>query len=194
LWSRISQQLRDPLILVLLAAAALTAAIGDIPDLTVIMLVVVVNSTVGVWQELRADRAVEALAAMTVPTSRVIRDGAEHEIASTEIVPGDLVLLGEGDVVPADGLGVESASLRIDESALTGESVPVDKQAGGDAEETTLRAGTVVVHGRGRMVVTRTGATSTLGRIAGMLDSRLLPTPLQRRMAELSRILAAAAV
>jgi Ca2+-transporting ATPase len=194
LWSRVSGQLRDPLILVLLAAAALTAAIGDIPDLTVIMLVVIVNSTVGVWQELRADRAVEALAAMTVPTSRVIRDRAEHEIASIEIVPGDLVLLGEGDVVPADGLVVESASLRIDESALTGESVPVDKQAGGGADEAAAWAGTVVVHGRGRMVVTRTGATSTLGRIAGMLDSRPPPTPLQRRMAELSRILAAAAV
>jgi P-type Ca2+ transporter type 2C len=116
------------------------------------MLVVVVNSAVGVWQELRADRAVEALAAMTVPTSRVIRDGVEHEITSTEIVPGDLVLLGEGDVVPADG-----------------------------TEEATLWAGTVMVHGRGRMVVTRTGATSTLGRIAGMLDSRPPPTPLLRR-------------
>jgi len=189
--TRIAAQLRDPLILVLLAAAALTGATGDYTDLTIILLVVVVNTTVGVWQEVRADRAIDALSTLTTPMTRVARDGAEHEIRTTDVVPGDLVLLGEGDVVPADGSLLESVALRVDESALTGESVPVDKQPDDDS---SVSAGTVVVHGRARMSVTRTGPSSALGRIAAMLAGRPPPTPLQRRLAGLSRIVAVSAV
>ena len=191
IYTRVAAQLRDPLIVVLLAAAVLTGATGDFADLTIILLVVLVNTSVGVWQEVRADHAIDALAALTKPMCRVLRDDAESEIPSTAVAPGDLVILGEGDVVPADGQIIEAAALRVDESALTGESVPVDKDPDEDA---SARAGTLVVHGRGRIVVTRTGPRSALGRIAGLLAGRPSPTPLQRRLAELSRLLAVVVV
>jgi Ca2+-transporting ATPase len=185
--TRIAAQLRDPLIMVLLAAAVLTGVTGDFADLAIILLVVVANTTVGVWQEVRADHAIEALAALATPMSRVVRDGVEMELPSSSLVPGDLVLLGEGDVIPADGQLTEAAALRVDESSLTGESVPVDKDPEVDA---TACAGTLVVNGRGRIVVTHTGALSTLGHIAGLLSGRPPPTPLQRRLTDLSRLLA----
>ncbi|MEU2632825.1 cation-transporting P-type ATPase, partial [Kitasatospora sp. NPDC007106] len=157
LWFRVAAQLRDPLVLVLLAAAALTLATGDHADSVVIGLVVVVNTAVGVAQEVRADRAVAALSALCTPRTRVLRDGVEREAASTGIVPGDVVLLGEGDVVPADAVVAESSALLLDESVLTGESVPVDKDV---THDPGLSAGTVVVRGRAVATVTATGADS----------------------------------
>ncbi|WP_030270959.1 cation-translocating P-type ATPase [Streptomyces sp. NRRL B-24484] len=188
LWYRIATQLRDPLILVLLAAAVLTLATGDHADSVVVGLVVVVNTAVGVAQEVRADRAVAALSALCTPRARVVRDGVECEVAATGIVPGDVVLLGEGDVVPADAVVAESSALLLDESVLTGESVPVDKDA---THDSGLSAGTVVVRGRAVATVTATGADSTLGRIAVSLHPRPQRTPLQRRLAGLGRVLAA---
>ncbi|MEV7179032.1 cation-translocating P-type ATPase [Kitasatospora sp. NPDC093679] len=188
LWFRIATQLRDPLILVLLAAASLTLATGDHADSVVIGLVVVVNTAVGVAQEVRADRAVAALSALCTPRTRVVRDGVEGEVAATGIVPGDVVLLGEGDVVPADAAVAEASALLVDESVLTGESVPVDKDP---AHDSALSAGTVVVRGRAVATVTATGADSTLGRIAASLHPRPQRTPLQRRLAGLGRVLAA---
>ncbi|MCB5180867.1 cation-translocating P-type ATPase [Streptomyces antimicrobicus] len=182
---RVLAQLRDPLILVLLGAAGLTLAVGDHPDAVVIALVIVVNTTVGVAQEVRADRAVAALSALSAPKARVLRDGAAHEVPAALVVPGDTVLLGEGDIVAADADLAEASALLVDESMLTGESEPVDK-APGDP----VSAGTVVVRGRGTACATATGAASALGRIAALLEGGHEPTPLQRRLASLGRVLA----
>nr|WP_311132629.1 cation-transporting P-type ATPase [Nonomuraea gerenzanensis] len=189
LWRRIAGQLRDPLIIVLLIAAVLTITTGDWADAAVILLVIVVNTTVGVIQEIRADRAITALAQLAGPEARVVRDGHQQQIPSSDIVVGDLLILGEGDIVPADADVTESAALLIDESALTGESVPVDKPA-----SRPLSAGTVVVRGRGRAQVTATGAASASGRIATLLVQAATLTPLQRRLMGVGRLLAGVAV
>ncbi len=191
---RVLQQVRDPLILVLLVAAGLTIGTGDYPDAGVILLVITVNTVVGVVQEVRAEEAVRALSAMSAPTARVVRDGEERSVAARDVVPGDVVLLGEGDIVPADGAVLTAAALLADESSLTGESVPVEKSAGGEEPSGAVAAGTVVVRGRGRVVVTATGADSALGRIAALMGSPPGLTPLQHRLARFSRTLAAATV
>lgn len=183
---RVLAQLTDPLIMVLLGAVVLTLAIGDYPDAVVIGLVVLVNTTVGVVQEIRADNAVAALSALTAPHARVRRDGAVRDLPAAVIVPGDVLVVGEGDIVAADAELAEASAVLVDESMLTGESVPVDKDAGA-----LLSAGTVVVRGRGVAMVTATGAHSALGHIAALLDERHEPTPLQRRLAALGRVLAA---
>jgi Ca2+-transporting ATPase len=188
---RIVQQLVDPLIVVLLVAALLTIATGDYADAGIIALVVFVNTAVGVGQEVRADRAVAALSAMTAPTARVRRDETVTVVPASRIVPGDVVLLGEGDIVPADGDVVEAAALTVDESSLTGESVPVDKDppsAGAAGDQ--LFAGTVVVRGRGEAVVTATGAASATGRIAALMSAPPTLTPLQKRLVGLGRAIA----
>ena len=211
-WRRVIRAVRDPMVLVLLAAIVLTLATGDFADAAVISAVVLVNTVLAVRQEVNADRAVAALSAMAAPHCRVLRDEVERSVPSAEVVPGDVVVLTEGDLVPADATLLESASLRVDESMLTGESVPVDKapgpaggeSAGGDVsgegsadgavEAGTVSAGTVVVHGRGVARVSATGADSAMGRIAALLGGPPVPTPLQRRMAQLSAVLASAAV
>jgi P-type Ca2+ transporter type 2C len=189
---RIGNQLRDPLILLLLAAVILTVTIGDLTDAAVIALVIVVNTTVGVIQEVRADRAVTALASLSAPRARVIRDGRQREIAAADVVPGDALVLAEGDLVAADAKLVESAALLVDESSVTGESVPVEKavRSADHAADDHLAAGTVVVRGRGVATVTATGADSTIGRMAALLDTGPQITPLQRRLRGLSRVLA----
>ncbi|WP_457030772.1 cation-translocating P-type ATPase [Kitasatospora sp. P5_F3] len=187
LWSRVAAQLRDPLILVLLAAVALTLATGDHADAVVIGLVILVNTTVGVTQEIRAANAVAALSALSAPSARVLRGGEEREVAAAGVVPGDVLLLAEGDIVPADAELAEAAALLVDESMLTGESVPVEKDVHGEAG---LSAGTTVLRGRAIATVTATGADSALGRIAISLRPRPQPTPLQRRLAGLGRVLA----
>lgn len=191
LHARVLAQLRDPLIMVLLGAVVLTLAIGDHADAVVIALVIVVNTTVGVVQEVRADHAVAALSALSAPTARVLRDGSGCAVPATEVVPGDVLLLGEGDIVAADARLVEGSALLVDESMLTGESVPVEKDVLSDrSEAVTLSAGTVALRGRAVAEVTATGAASALGRIASLLEGRPEPTPLQRRLAALGRILA----
>ncbi|MDW4910193.1 cation-translocating P-type ATPase [Streptomyces sp. ADMS] len=193
-WRRVLQQLRDPLILVLLVAAALTIATGDLSDAAVILLVITVNTVVGVVQEVRAEQAVMALSAMSAPAARVVRDGEERSIPAVDVVPGDLVLVAEGDIVPADGDVLAAALLLADESSLTGESVPVEKAPDPDASRGTVSAGTVIVRGRGRVVVTGTGADSALGRIASLMGAASGLTPLQRRLARFGRVLAAVIV
>ncbi|MFI7707384.1 cation-translocating P-type ATPase [Nonomuraea sp. NPDC049480] len=189
LWRRVAAQLRDPLIIVLLVAAALTVATGDWTDTAVIMLVIIVNTSVGVVQEVRADRAITALSQLTAPTARVIRDGSQTEIPAADVVVSDLLVLAEGDIVVADATMVESAALLVDESSLTGESVPVDKTVGDP-----VSAGTVVVRGRGRALVTAVGVASASGRIASMMVKGAGLTPLQRRLVGLGRLLAGVAV
>ncbi|MFJ9770600.1 cation-translocating P-type ATPase [Kitasatospora sp. NPDC101157] len=195
LWARVAAQLRDPLITVLLAAVALTLAIGDHPDAIVITLVIVINTSVGVVQEVRAESAVAALSRLSAPVARVVRDGVQRTVPAAEIVPGDVVALTEGDIVPADARLTEAAGLLLDESMLTGESLPVTRSAeGGAPGDDRAQAGTIVLRGRALAVVTSTGADSALGRIAAMLRPRPEPTPLQRRLAGLGRVLAVVAV
>ena len=190
-WTRrMVRQLRDPLMLVLIAAAALTIATGDHPDAIIIAFVILANTAVGLVQEIKADNAIDALRQITAPKATVIREGRPVTVDAETIVPGDALLLREGDIVPADGHLVDAAALLVDESAMTGESVPVEKDiTGGEASE--VAAGTVVVHGRGVATVTRTGAHSALGQIATGLVAAPGLTPLQRRLAALGRTLAA---
>jgi P-type Ca2+ transporter type 2C len=193
---RVGLQLRDPLMVVLLAAMMLTIATGDWTDAAVIALVIVVNTSVGVAQEVKADRAIAALAAMSAPEARVLRDGRQCLIPAAEVVVGDVLVLAEGDIVPADATVVEAVTLLVDEAALTGESVPVDKAAHAGPEQPgdVVSSGTVVVRGRGRAVVTATGAASAMGRIAALLVTGSALTPLQRRLVGVGRALAGAAV
>jgi P-type Ca2+ transporter type 2C len=194
-WSSVGLQLRDPLIVVLLAACALTLLTGDFTDAAVIAFVVLVNTAVGVSQEVKADRAITALAQMSAPVVRVRRDGVETSVSARDLVPGDVVLLGEGDIVPGDCDLLEASSVLVDESALTGESIAVAKAAPhGQRAGDVLSSGTVIVKGRAIAVVTGTGMSSGLGQIAALMDTRVQPTPLQRRLAELGRTLALVAV
>jgi P-type Ca2+ transporter type 2C len=205
---RLLRSMRDPLVLVLLVALALTLLTGDLTDGAVIALVVVVNSVIGLRQELQADRAVRALGAMVPTMAWVRRSGRVREVELTQLVPGDVALLRQGDLVPADGVLLDGSGLEVDESALTGESVPVAKVPGPDpgdgpwdepappdqSEDARVLSGTVVLRGRGSVRVTATGAHSSVGRIAALLARGTGPTPLQRRMARLSGQLAVAVV
>ena len=188
-WQRIGRQASDPLVVVLLLAAVLTIATGDFSDALIIGLVVAVNTAVGVNQEERAERALAALRAMNQPTARVARDDRPVELPAEAVVPGDRLLIAEGDVIVADGDLDEAFALLVDESALTGESVPVGKEAG-PGDEGRARAGTLVLRGRGSVIVTATGSQSALGQIAAGLSAPLGATPLQRRIARLGRRLA----
>ncbi|MFB9547548.1 cation-translocating P-type ATPase [Micromonospora sagamiensis] len=188
--TRVARQLVDPLVALLLAAAVVTALLGDLPDTVVIVLVVLVNTVIGVVQEVRADKAIAALDQLAAPTARVVRDGVDLVVPAVDLVRGDLVRVEAGDVVPADLLLGESSRLHLDESALTGESVPVVRDVG---EE--VAAGTVVTTGRGTGTVVRTGAASALGRVTALVAAtRPAATPLQRRLVALGRVLGLAAV
>jgi len=187
---RLARQLIDPLVLLLLAALAVTLVVGDLTDAVIIAVVVVANSAIGAAQEARAERAIAELDALAAPTARVVRDGRDQTVPTAQVVRGDLVRLEAGAIVPADVRLLSAHRLQLDESALTGESVPVSR--GGDDEAS---AGTVVVAGRATGVVVRTGPDSCLGRIAALVaNARPGPTPLQRRLAILGRWLGAAVV
>ncbi len=183
LLGRVFDQLRDPMILLLMGAFVVIVALGDLADASIIAAVVVLNTTIGVVQEVRAANALAALDRMAAPWATVLRDGTLTRIPAPDVVIGDVARLEAGDVVPADGEIVEAAGLQVDESAMTGESVPVIR---GPGEE--LLAGTVLTRGRGFVVVTRTGAESGLGGIAAQIASAgVRPTPLQIRLVKLSR-------
>ncbi len=213
---RLLRSLRDPLVVVLLCALALTLLTGDIRDAVVIALVVVVNSAIGVRQEVQAARAVRALSAMVSTHAWVVRSGRVAQVPAADLVPGDLVRLRLGDLVPADAVLVEGAGVQVDESTLSGEALPVDKDpapdpgaeltapaatgaptgdlASGRGTSARLRSGSVVVHGRGMARVVATGAASSVGHIASLMAGAPPATPLQRRMARLSTQLAVAAI
>ena len=171
-------------------------------EVFIILIVVLLNAVLGVLQESKAEAAIEALQTMTAATCKVLRDGKQQIVHSDELVPGDVVVLEAGDSVPADGRLLESASLKIEEAALTGESVPVNKviEALGLAhgkDEVPLGdrknmcyMGSTVVYGRGRALVTRTGMDTEMGKIAGALANTAdEQTPLQRRLDELGKTL-----
>ncbi len=192
-------QLKDMLIYVLLAAAVITFIIGEIADSVIIMLVIILNAVIGVIQEYKAEKAVEALQKMTTPKSVVRRDGSIQEINSEEVVPGDIIILDAGRFVPADLRLIESANLQIEESALTGESVPTNKNASAIFSDPKTPVGdksnmaflsTLVTYGRGEGVVVATAMDTEIGKIAKILeDDNEEMTPLQKRLDELGRIL-----
>lgn len=198
---RLLGQLKDPMILVLLGAAGLSlfASGGeDWLDAAIILLIVVVNAVISLTQEDNAHKALEALGRMAAPLARVVRDGKLRRVDCTQLVPGDVIRLEAGDYVPADGRLLAAVSLKADESAMTGESIPVTKQAGGPLPPETplgdrknmVIAGTLITMGRGTVLVTGTGMDTEMGRIAGMLlEQEEGKTPLQEKMGEISRTL-----
>ena len=201
LFRQVLAQLRDPMILVLLGAAALSLLAGggqDWLDTAIILLIVVFNTVISVSQEDNARKALEALEKLAAPRARVLREGVERRLESTHLVPGDILLLEAGDYVPADGRILWAAGLQTDESAMTGESLPVHKRAGDGLPPDTPLAerknmvigGTVVTGGRAKVVVTATGMQTEMGKIAGLLLRQGQgETPLQRKMKEVSRVL-----
>ncbi|GLY08719.1 cation-transporting P-type ATPase [Actinoplanes sp. NBRC 101535] len=187
---RIGRQLTDPLVALLLCAAVVTTVLGDLPDTAIIVLVIVVNTVIGVVQEIRADAAIAALDRLAAPVVRVVRDGGDQLVPAADLVRGDHVTLEAGDVVPADLELTEARRAAFDESALTGESVPVHR-----AVDETAAGGTVLAAGRAAGTVLRTGADSALGRIASLVaGTRPKPTPLQQRITVLGRVLGGTAV
>jgi Ca2+-transporting ATPase len=187
---RIGRQLADPLVALLMVAGMVTAALGDIPDTLIILLVVVVNTVIGVAQEVRADAAIAALDRLAAPVARVVRDGRDQVIPAAELVRGDHVRLEAGDVVPADLTLTEAQRATFDESTLTGESVPVLRGRSDPAG-----AGTVLAAGRAAGTVVAIGPGSALGRISALVSrTRPGPTPLQRRITALGRVLGVTAV
>ncbi len=211
---RFLAQLKDPMLIILMIAAGVSAATTVIHNLQnphepeglaevfIILIVVLLNAILGVFQESKAEAAIEALQTMTAATCKVLRDGHPVTLHSDELVPGDVVLLEAGDSVPADGRLLESASLKIEEAALTGESVPVNKvvEALGLADgqediplgdrKNMCYMGSTVAYGRGRALITRTGMDTEMGKIAGVLAAtEEEQTPLQRRLDELGKTL-----
>ena len=201
---RFFAQLADPMILVLLAAALVSAVTSayaheSFADVIIILLVVIINAVLGVYQESKAEQAIAALKALSAAHSRVLRGGKIVTVPSEMLVVGDVLVLEAGDAVPADARVIESASLRAEEAALTGESVPVSKSADAltaDGEiglgdrSNMLYLGSSIVYGRGRAVVTETGMQTQMGHIADALtQTKENKTPLQLRLSQLSRIL-----
>ncbi len=203
---RFLKSLADPMIIVLLVAAAISAVTEIIEqkfptDAIIILVVVIINSILSVVQESKAEAAIEALSEMTAAQSKVIRDGKSVVIPAAELVPGDIVILDAGDAVPADGRIIECASMKAEEAALTGESVPVDKKidaiSGGENGDVPLGdrknmvyTGSTIVYGHGKMVVTGTGMNTEMGKIANAIaTAEEGQTPLQRKLSELSRLL-----
>lgn len=202
-WLILWEQLTDVMVVVLIIAAIVSAFIGEAQDTIVIIAIVFLNAALGVSQEYRAEQAIAALKKLAVPSVRVRRDGNLVEISARELVPGDVVQLEAGNLLPADGRIAESANLRVEEAALTGESEPVEKVADAiKSSNTTLGdqknmafMGTTVVYGRGTLIVTDTGMSTQLGKIAGLIQSvERDPTPLQQRLAGLGKTLALVAL
>ncbi len=204
---RFLKELADPMIIILLAAAAVsgvTAAYANesFTDVFIILAVVIINAVLGVYQESKAEKAIAALQEMTAATSKVLRDGMMRIVKSEELVPGDVVLLEAGDAVPADARIIESASLKVEEAALTGESVPVSKKTDtlavkegekdvplGDRKN-MIYMGSTVVYGRGKAIVTGTGMQTEMGKIADALaKAEDGQTPLQLKLGQLSKVL-----
>ena len=202
--ARFFSQFQDLMVLILLAAAAVSFAVswvrgdGEYVDSLIILAIVVCNAVIGTVQEVRADRAIQALKKLSSPHAWVIREGRRQRVESSQLVPGDLVVLQAGDLVPADLRLLKSAELKIEESALTGESVPAEKDAGahcpGNAplgeRKNMAFASTGVASGAGVGVVAATGMDTAMGRIAHMLEHELSPqTPLQQRLKRMGKVM-----
>lgn len=203
---RFLEQLTDPMTIILIVAAVISGVTAvysgeSFADVIIIMLVVIINAVLGVFQESKAEKAIEALQEIAAATSKVIRDGHQITVRSEELVPGDIIVLEAGDSVPADGRVLEAASMKIEEAALTGESVPVTKthevlvgENGKDVplgdRKNMVYMGSTVVYGRGRAVITGTGMNTEMGKIADALSkAKDGDTPLQLKLNQLSKIL-----
>ena len=194
----IKEQIIDPMILILIGAAALSAVLREWTEAAVIFTIVIVNAVIGIAQEKKAQSSLEALKKMSAPTARVMRQGEESVIPAAEIVPGDVVFLSDGDMVPADMRLIESANLKIQEASLTGESVPAEKDADeilpqecslGDRVNMAYSS-SIVTYGRAAGVVTATGMDTQVGSIARMMDGEdELDTPLKRKLAAVGKTL-----
>jgi Ca2+-transporting ATPase len=196
------EQIRDPMILILAIAAIVSGVLGEVPDMIIIFVVIILNTILGIVQESKAEAAIDALQKMSASLSKIRRNNEVLTIKSVELVPGDIVLFEAGDAVPADIRLIEAASLKIEEAALTGESVPTDKSIEafedivgkndiplGDRVNMAYM-GTSVVYGRGAGVVVRTGMNTEMGKIANALTAHKDElTPLQTKLAQLSKIL-----
>lgn len=206
LLKRFLNELADPMIIILIVAAAISGVTAfyegeSFTDVIIILAVVIINAVLGVVQESKAEAAIEALQEIAAATSKVLRDGKQVTLKSEELVPGDIVILEAGDAVPADGRIIESASMKIEEAALTGESVPVSKimdilNLGGEKDvplgdrKNMMYMGSTVVYGRGKAVITQTGMSTEMGKIADALSkAENEETPLQMKLNQLSKIL-----
>lgn len=200
-WVILAEQFKNILILILLVAVGLSAFLGHAVEATAIAIIMLFAVLLGFYQEYRAERAIEALRQMAAPTATVLRDGREQDIPARELVPGDVILLRTGDKIPADGRLIEAVNLQVEEAALTGESVPVEKQtaalAGSELavadRKNIVYAGTGATYGRGRAVVVATGMKTEFGKIAQLLETvETTKTPLQQNLDKLGRIFAQA--
>ena len=201
-WSLLIEQFKNVLIIILLIAIVLSAILGHGVEAVAIAIIVVFSVVLGFVQEYRAERAIEALRQMAAPTATVLRDGDDIEVAARNLVPGDVILLRAGDKVPADARLVEAVNMQIEEAALTGESMPVEKHIAplalieasiGDRKNMTY-AGTIVTYGRGHAIVVATGMNTEFGKIAELLQTiETSPTPLQKNLDKVGRVLARAA-
>jgi Ca2+-transporting ATPase len=198
LWRKFLRQFRELVVLILIGAAVVAGAVGEWPDAMAILAIVLLNGVIGFFQEQRAEQTLRALRQLATPMARVVREGRIQVVAARELVPGDIILLEAGDHVPADGRLLQTFGLRVEEAALTGESVPEEKDSEVVLAAVTLLGdrrnmvylGTAVAVGKAKAVIVATGMNTELGRIAGMLSqTEPEPTPLQRRLAELGRIL-----
>ena len=198
LWRKLVAQFQELVVWILIVAAVISGAMGEWADTIAILAIVLLNAALGFFQEERAERALAALAKLSSPEAKVLRDGALRSLPARDLATGDVLLLEAGDNIPADVRLIEAFAFRAEEASLTGESVPVDKDAACMLDAATPLAdrrnmaylGTVVAAGKGRAVVVSTGMNTELGRIAGLLQrDEPEPTPLQRRLAELGKVL-----
>ena len=191
------EQFADFLVIILILAAVVSAILGDVESMAVILAVITMNAILGTVQTVKAAASLDSLKQMSAPTAKVLRDGQIVQIPGREVVPGDVVILEAGDSVCADGRLLECASLKCAESALTGESLPVEKDTELLSGETALGdrknmvfSGSFVTYGRGRFLVTATGMDTEMGKIANLLDGESeTQTPLQKKLAQLGKYL-----
>jgi len=202
-WAILWEQLTGKLVVILIAAAIISALVGDYKDMVAILAIVVLNAILGVAQEYRAERAMAALKKLAMPLVKVRRENSFQEVAAAHLVPGDVILLEAGNVVPGDARVIASANLRVQEAILTGESEPVEKETRAVSEanpplgdqRNMLFMGTAVTYGRGQAIVVATGMKTELGKVAAMIQGvKKTATPMQRRLGQLGQRLGLAAL
>ncbi|SDD74655.1 Ca2+-transporting ATPase [Algoriphagus faecimaris] len=195
-WKQFLAQFQDFMIAILLSAALISGLAGDLTDSIIILIIVILNAVMGFVQEYRAEKALESLKKMSEVQSTVRREGKEIQIPSSELVPGDIILLEAGNMIPADIQLLEAFAVKVDEASLTGESIPVEKQANAEISSKSdinspfqIFKGTVITNGRATGIVLRTGMDTQLGKIADLLQEDRPETPLQNRMKKFSKVI-----